>query len=160
MLVNRWGILRRALPAAMNMNRTLLLTMALCRLHNFCINERLKHKEGGRLTVRRTLRIAEPLAIDVAEIATHGGIPMENRADRDVPRFARNLPEQLLHAGHHHDDTERDDRRRLERYARRRAQDGLLPRDILHNMIIAQQLRRPEPNQWQKQKENEEFYNV
>ncbi len=153
MLVNRWGLLCRALPSAINMNRTLLLTMCLCRLHNFCIDERLKHRESSRLTVRRLLRIEEPLAIDLAEIETHGGVPLQQKEGSDVP-----VPEQLLHAGHHHDDTEKEDRRRLERYARRRSKDGKLPRDILHNMVIAQNLKRPQPNKW-KEKETQENFN-
>lgn len=42
MLVGRWGIMRKALPATMGLRKTTALVLALCKLHNFCINERLE----------------------------------------------------------------------------------------------------------------------
>lgn len=41
MLVNRWGILRRAFPATMGLRKQNGLVYALCKLHNFCIDKRL-----------------------------------------------------------------------------------------------------------------------
>jgi hypothetical protein len=37
MLVHCWAILRRALPSMMGVRKQIALTMALCKLHNFCI---------------------------------------------------------------------------------------------------------------------------
>lgn len=149
MLVNRWGILRKALPASINFERSLNLVMCLCRLHNFCIDERLKRK--GSMP-RNAFRIAEHLARDQLEIATSGGVPLERRQDRDLPSYVQRLPEQLLHAGHHHEDTERKERRAVERRARRQAQDGMLPRDILHAIVIDKEMQRPEPKEWRDAK--------
>ena len=67
MLVNRWGILRRALPTKLGLKKTALLAMCLCQLHNYCIDCRLEGEE-------RT----SALAVDNFEIAVHGGIPMDD----------------------------------------------------------------------------------
>jgi hypothetical protein len=127
MLVNRWGILCLALPSQFSLNWALLLVMTLCRLHNYCINERIKHKKKGSLFNQGTFNIAPHLATDNAEIISHGGVSMERLNDRYLPTYVRQLPEQLLHGRQHHDDTERKDRRRVERAARTAAEDGLLP---------------------------------
>jgi hypothetical protein len=42
MLVHRWSILRKPMPTGMHLGKVTELTMALCKLHNFCIDE-----EGG-----------------------------------------------------------------------------------------------------------------
>jgi hypothetical protein len=42
MLVHRWSILRKPMPTGMHLGKVTALTMALCKLHNFCIDE-----EGG-----------------------------------------------------------------------------------------------------------------
>ena len=39
MLVHRWGILRKAIPMNISLTRTNALVMALCKLHNFCIDQ-------------------------------------------------------------------------------------------------------------------------
>jgi hypothetical protein len=43
------------------------------------------------------LQVPPPLASDLAEIAIHGGIPMEQRGVNNLS------PEQLLHGGEHFD---------------------------------------------------------
>ena len=50
MLVQRWGILRTALPHTMSLTRIVALVNTLARLHNFCIDEadRLSGKENLR----------------------------------------------------------------------------------------------------------------
>ena len=156
MLVNRWGLLRRALSSQMSFNRSLLLVMTLCRLHNFCISERLRHKERSQMT--GGFKIAQHLASDQAEIMLRGGVPLERRSDRYLPNYVCRLPEQLLHGGEHHDDTERNDRRRTERQARGRSANNLLPRDIMHAMVVTKQLQRPEPNKWRDKKAD--YYTV
>jgi DDE superfamily endonuclease len=151
MLVNRWGILRRPLPAKFSLNRALLLVMTLCRLHNYCIDKRIRHKKKGSGSMG-SFNIASHLAADSTKIACRGGVPLERRQDRDLPSYVQRLPEQLLHGGEHHQDTERRDRRSKERTARNLAVDGQLPRDILHQVVVSKQLQRPEPNKWHNQK--------
>jgi len=39
MLVHRWSILRRPLPARMGVRKQIALTLVLTKLHNFCIGD-------------------------------------------------------------------------------------------------------------------------
>ena len=61
MLVNRWGILRRALPATFGIRKTGSLTHCLCRLHNYCINQNAS--------------VEKPLTADLVEIRS-AGVPI------------------------------------------------------------------------------------
>ena len=49
-LVNRWSILRR--PLCFNLERIGPLVMCLCRLHNFCIQKRLRTKLSKRIDLK------------------------------------------------------------------------------------------------------------
>ena len=69
MLVNRWGILRRALPTKLGLKKTTSLAMCLCRLHNYCLDCRLDKERSA---------LVSPLAVDNFEIATRGGIAMDD----------------------------------------------------------------------------------
>ena len=42
MLVQRWSILRRPLPAAMEIHKITALTFCLCKLHNFLLDDKEK----------------------------------------------------------------------------------------------------------------------
>ena len=42
MLVQRWSILRRPLPAAMGIHKITALTFCLCKLHNFLLDDKEK----------------------------------------------------------------------------------------------------------------------
>jgi hypothetical protein len=139
MLVNRWGILRRALPATIGLNRCMLLVMCLCRLHNFCITKRLRHKE------RMSGGVPSPLACDQMENTACGGIRVEVNQEHNVE-----VPNSLLHGGHHHDDTSRMDRRKFERQHRQEAINNQLPRDLLHDIVVQRGCKRPEPKQWKE----------
>ena len=39
MLVQRWGVLRKAIPPNTTITKTTTLVVSLCKLHNFCINK-------------------------------------------------------------------------------------------------------------------------
>jgi hypothetical protein len=39
-LVHRWGILRKPIPMNIGVDKTMHLVLALCKLHNYCIDER------------------------------------------------------------------------------------------------------------------------
>ena len=136
MLVNRWAILRRALPAAMTMKKQTALVVTLCRLHNFCINQLLEEGE-----YRDDEEPLQSLASDEFEIEINGSIPLERTADNNCS------PEQLLHGGEHQDDTDRNVRRQEELSHSRRQQ---LPRDKLHKIVADAGLKRPTPVAWQK----------
>jgi hypothetical protein len=66
MFVGRWGILRRALPKTMQLRKVIALTFCLCRLHNYCLSNRTNRKP-----------VSKPLASDLLEILTHGGISLD-----------------------------------------------------------------------------------
>jgi hypothetical protein len=114
--------------------------MCLCRLHNFCINERLRDK--ARSLSLGSHELAPPLAADAVEISAHGAIQLRRREGGHL------APEALLDGGEHHDDTVRKDLRQIERKARGNCPDGKLPRDIMHEIVVSKGLKRPEPNQW------------
>ena len=143
MLVGRWGILRRALPARMGMSKITSLVMCLCRLHNFCINERIQATESG--SGDGTVNGVPPLLLeDEVEITANGGIPLERNSLNNAS------PEQLLHGGEHFDEFSRSSRRHLERQARLDV-DGELPRETLLYQVAATGLRRPTPTGWRTQ---------
>lgn len=138
-LVSRWGILRRALPARMGIMKMTHLVKCLCQLHNYCINERLAGTED--------IQTPRPLATDNLEIITNGGIAFAE-ANRDGQSQRQELPEELLGAGHHNDDTSRQFRRMFERSNRNK--DEVLPRDRLHSIVAAGEFKRPTPKKWKK----------
>ena len=134
-LVHRWGILRRAIPSTIGIQKTTALLVILCRLHNFCIDRRLIAGSDGSL-----YPYPSPLAMDNADIITHGGISMDFEAE-GLNDFS---PEELLHGGEHFDDVTRDQVRQMQRAGCEFSADAL-PRDILHDSVIMQGLTRPTP---------------
>lgn len=42
MFINRWNVLRKALPLQLSLKKIGSLVLCLCRLHNFCIGQRLE----------------------------------------------------------------------------------------------------------------------
>ena len=136
MLVGRWGIMRRAMPAQFGLKKTTALVMTLCRLHNFCIN-------------RRLITSLQPLDIDEAEIVVNGGLPLEEHSECDCVRHSQS-PEQLIRREDHFDDTSRAHMRQIERQALRALEkDEVLPREAMLQSVILQDKHRPTPQQWQ-----------
>jgi hypothetical protein len=68
-LVHRWGILRRPLSSKAGLQKTTAMVMALCSLHNFCIN--------------RSIDADEPLDDDIAYNARQGGFD-QNRTPTEL----------------------------------------------------------------------------
>jgi hypothetical protein len=74
---------------------------------------------------------------------TNGAVTLEETANN------RTSPKELLHGGHHNDDTSRRAfRRHFERRGVRR--NNVLPRERLHKMIVDGGFKRPTPKKWQK----------
>ena len=131
MLVGRWGIMRRAIPAQFGLLKTNALVMSLCRLHDCCINRRLKKTE-------------QPLAIDEAEIVVHGGVRLTVQADGE------SVPEDFIRREQHFDDTSRAHMRQVERQGIRASLPGeVLPRDAMLKIVIESEKHRPQPEVWQ-----------
>jgi len=95
MLVHRWSILRRPLPAAMGIHKITVMTVCLCKLHNFLINQ----KENIPPWTDR----------DAAHGMIRGSIPMEGQQEHNNEA---DVPQQLLHGGEHFEDVSRGALRR------------------------------------------------
>lgn len=122
-LVHRWGILRRPLSMRFGFRKTNRLVMALCRLHNFCINDR-------ETTIAGALGdglVPPPLGEDQVYTDVHSGIED---------------PTDLLHGGEHFNDINRNARRRLNRRRQRN------PQESLRLFVLNRGLRRPTPKRW------------
>jgi DDE superfamily endonuclease len=119
----RWGILRSAMPKKISARKSVVMVLALVRLHNFCINE------GQTIEVM--------IARDMCHIEQDGAVPMEVDDRTSVL-----LPRQLIGGGDHFKGVDRNMRRRLQRnFAAIQ-----LPRDRLHTNVMDLDLHRP-PNQ-------------
>jgi DDE superfamily endonuclease len=134
MLVHRWGILCKPMSTMLPISKVTALVRCLCRLHNFCIDERVLHlaseeEDDGDF-------VARPLDSDLANITLAGGASILNGTDQFNP-------EELLHGGDHFDDVSRTVR------VSRKKTDGLLPREIMCNIIEEFDMRRPTPKNWQ-----------
>ena len=130
-LVRRWGILRKALPATMSVAKVSCLVMCLCKLHNFCVEERLARVDGSD-------KIAQPTAQDQMEIASAGGLRLDDSDEAG--------PEDLLGGGHRFSDVTEAQR---VAFTRRRLGNEILPREKLHLKVSTAGLQRPTPRTWQ-----------
>ena len=98
MLVQRWAILRKALPSKMGVKKQIALTMALCKLHNFCLGE-------DDLPVQADFRPTNLQARDELNILNEGGVELNDVSSRGVERDRRDRGvDELLDAGEHFDD--------------------------------------------------------
>ena len=138
-LVQRWGVLRRAISSKVSMKKVNCLCMALCQLQNYCINSRLKPGEEN-ITSRRTPPRAtlhgedlEPLGSDEVAIEMNAGVSLDRRG----------RPQELLHGGDHFDDIPDRNMRTW-----RRATIEPLPRDIMWKQVERKGLKCPTPNRW------------
>jgi hypothetical protein len=111
MLVNKFAILCQALPASISLQKLTAMTMAFCRIHNFCIKKRIGE--------------APSLARDSVEVESNGGIPMVCRPVNDNPPECLrpgeehyDSPEQLLHGREHFDDVTAIHRQHMTCHAR------------------------------------------
>ena len=118
MLVHRWGVLRRAIPVNISVQKTASLVRALCMLHNFCIDN--KESVASSAT-----------AADAFHGISEGGFAQASPSSR---------PEQLMDGGAHFDDVPRGERRVCER------RSGELPRErYLAHLDAMGVKKRPAP---------------
>jgi hypothetical protein len=129
-LVHRWGLLRRPMHTKIGLRKTGLLVMAMCRLHNFCIND-------GDCAANPDEVLPITLQEDEAFNATLSGISLEASDNNS------HEPTDLLHGGEHFDDVNRNIRRQLQRN-----NSQVLPQKKLHESVVNQGLRRPTPKNW------------
>ena len=126
MLVQRWGILRMAMPKRLSIPRIIALVNALAKLHNFCIDE----NDGTK--------VPEQLNGDHLHMMNdcHGFVPMEQSADN--PGVL--VPAALMNGGHHFLDVPRNIRRKQMQQGN---SNELLPRQRLLQQVIDSHMTRP-----------------
>ena len=135
MLVHRWGILCKPMSTMLPISKVTALVRCLCRLHNFCINERLLANLVNSPGPANDPVVAQPLDSDLANIALAGGAYILNGTDQFNP-------EELLHGGEHFDDVSRS-----VRVSRKKS--DILPRENMCNLVEEYDMRRPTPKNWQ-----------
>lgn len=121
MLVQRWGILRMAMPLGLSIKKTIAMVNALAKLHNFCIDE--VDGSSGDYSV-----VDHPLAEDAANIVNcpDGSVPVvRNDQVHEILGINVDTPESLIGGGEHFDDVPRANRRR------RDVDQSMLPRTKL-----------------------------
>ena len=128
-LVQRWSILRKPIPLNISLKKTTALVMCLCKLHNFCID-------------MADIDIDDNCDADKLEISINGGIDLDEIVDIENAV----CPSELLDVGHNFDDIDRNLRRQIE--TRTSGNDDIYPREQLLQSVIDQDLRRPQPRQW------------
>lgn len=130
MLVHRFGILRKAFPVNVSISKTNSAVLALCKLHNFCIDS--NHEEIGPADIGDTGNIMMEGGMILPRIDNVGDYYWDYDTDQD-------RLDELLDGGDHYDDHSRDIRRRF-----RRMVD--LPIHLIHQHVIDSGARRPERN--------------
>ena len=118
MLNSRWGILRTPTPVGFSIHKVCKLVQALCSLHNFLIDEACPSQ----------------LAADDFFLQVQGAVPLGEM----------NVPTQLLGGGHNVSVEETDHRRcHVRLYGNGDEDNSSLPRELLHEQVVEQDLRRP-----------------
>ena len=142
MLVHRFGILRKAIPMNIEVAKTNSLVLALCKLHNFCID----HSDH---------MIEQSYRKDATSILMDDGLYCP-RIDDDIddPWEYDNVQDRvngLLDGGHHLEDHSREDRRRYCRAtnlpnALVLREVRALPNEVILDRVFDRSYQRPRRN--------------
>jgi hypothetical protein len=116
MLAKRWGILRMAMPSNITIDKTIVLINALARIHNFCIDEVDK---------------GDPTWHDEEYPLPHD----ENNIINSVNVYV--LPVGFGHHGLN---------RYFHRYTEPGDNDGPLPHEIMHDLVVESHCVHPRSN--------------
>jgi hypothetical protein len=141
MLVHRWGMLRKPLPVNVSVGKISSLVLALCKLHNYCIDQ-------------SCVDLDCPSAHDVANIAMSGGLHLPRMDKNGDAYWSYDLSggldrlDDLLDGGYHMDDHTRSQRRQY-----RHETD--LPCHELLNYVTLMDYQRPDISRQRMQKDNE-----
>jgi hypothetical protein len=100
MFVQRWGILRSAIPKGITLRKTTALVLALAKIHNFCIEQTyitiLPLTAGDEIRMISRDVGSIPLELDPTVIEVEN----DNNDDYRIPR-------QLIGAGDHFEDMQK-----------------------------------------------------
>jgi hypothetical protein len=131
MLVQRWGILRMAMPMGISVKKTIALVNCLAKLYNFCIDEVDSALEG--------------LNADIGNIENNesGFVPMVVNSEIGAVLGSEVVtPDGLVGGGEHFDDIPR-----ASRHERSAASASIrLPRTLLCRHVEEKQMVRPTSN--------------
>jgi hypothetical protein len=135
MLVRRFGILHRQFHPKIPISSVIAMTMAMCRLHNYLIDERettVKETTSGRLTA------------DIPNNSSSDELDIISTGIRFYSTMlAKNLPTELLDGGYHYDNWGV----RFNLYRNMLDQnDPALPRQQICSFIDKKELARPAYN--------------
>jgi hypothetical protein len=138
MLVQRWAILRTAMPKGVTIKKVIALVNALMKLHNFCIDVQgeLAVDAGNKTINESTVRDTDRMMNNV-----DGFVSMETVGDEHNPNVNLVLPRQLIDGGNHFDEIPRHQRT----YVRASMADHL-PRKALHDKVLNSHKVRPASN--------------
>ena len=129
MLVHRWGMLRKPIPMNITVSKTSRLVLALCKLHNFCIDN-------------RDTQVERPQFADASNIVLEGGFAlprMDGQGEIWEYEMSESNPDRVSHlldGGCHRDDHTRAARRRFRR-------DKSLPCQSILREVKSMGVRRP-----------------
>mgnify|MGYP002784929136 FL=1 len=132
MFVQRWGVLRSAIPSGISVRRTTALVLALAKIHNFCIDQ------------TDTIILSNTAADEVDLMSREtGSIPVDvTNYDEDGTHDDSWTPSQLLGGSEHFDDVPRQ----IRVTRRRLYNDVRLPRERLaEDYVKENNYRRPRP---------------
>jgi DDE superfamily endonuclease len=134
MLVQRWGVLRRPLSAKVTPQKVNCLCMALCRLHNYCLNAHAKpnNEASTPTSANPESEDLNPLMQDNVMVELFGGVSLDKSR----------RPKELLHGGHHFEDVPSGNMRQWRR------NHEILPREVMCEKVAKLGLKRPTPNKW------------
>lgn len=141
MLVHRWGMLRKPIPQGVSIAKTTSLVLCLCKLHNYCIDQK-----------QTTVPLPTDQDSATISIGGGGGAQLEDIPDESSDSGDDSRPSGLLNGGDHFDDYGREIRRRDETRAATEQQESslVLPRDVLLQIVIENDHRRKQPKGWNK----------
>ena len=126
MLVQRWGLLRMAMPRNIGVLKVVALVIALAKIHNFCIKESNVRKRIPGMYERERLHVMN---------SEEGYISLgTDDCQQDTV-----VPTALLHVGEHFDDIPDN----LLRVRRRQSESVELPHTVLFQMIADGHWQRP-----------------
>ena len=135
MLVHRWAILRKPLSSTMGVEKQMVLVMALCKLHNYCIGLDDVVEENGTgdmVNSDESVRNEDAPSLEARDehrISSLGGI--DPRESRDAG------PAELLGGGEHFDDINVDDLPKNYSGTRRRLLQMVVDSDLHRNLASA-----------------------
>ena len=124
MLVQRWGILRMAMPRNLSVAKVVAIVIALAKLHNFCIGESNIAERIPQTFYRDRFHMMN----------AEGGYVTLRNGD---PQVNNTVPTELMHGGEHFNEMTREQRRQVE------TSHSGLPRQSLCQFIADGHWQRP-----------------